>query len=204
MNSKLIHFSKFLGKKILHENREYILHAVSLGYLLVLDGTSEPTPKVIDECKIIANSQEEIIENNIPPELAVIKKNNKYTNADLLLGKSDEEIENDILDTICDCAGITRHELATFKSRRIEFRQSRQIHMTIKYLLIRNKKDSLSKIGAIYGLDHATVLHAIEKVQASLNGFDDDFKERFHEVWEIVEKHYPDRADKNELNLKWL
>lgn len=199
-----VHFAKFLGKKILHENKEYILQSISLDHLSVLNGSEVPIPKAIRECKIICDYPEQVRKHEVPPELVVIRGNNEYINADLLLGRSDEEIENDILDAICYCAGITRHELETVKSRKIEYRQSRQMHMVIRYFLIKNKKETLSRVGSIYGLDHATVVHATEKIKAALNGFDIDFREKFREVWDMVSKTYPERAKKHELNLNWL
>ncbi len=70
MDTTVIHFSKFLGKKILHENKEYILHSISLGHLLVLNGSMNPIPKAIEECKVIINSENDIFIHDIPLKLA--------------------------------------------------------------------------------------------------------------------------------------
>ena len=195
-----VYFAKFLGKKVLHENKEYILQSVSLDHLSVLNGSEVPIPKAIGECRIIFNNEKDVEDAFIPNELATIRKGDVYLDAEIVLGKSEDAIEDDILETICNCVGITKSDLKT-NTRKREMAQSRQMHMAIRFLLIKEEKESLAKVGAIYNKDHATVLHAIKTVKNALNGFDIPFRERYRKAWEKVDAYYPNQKH---FNLNWL
>lgn len=195
-----VHFAKFLGKKVLHEDKEYILQSVSLDHLSVYNGSVRPIPKAIDECRIIFNNEKEVEDAFIPNELATIRKGDVYLDAEIVLGKSEDAIEDDILETICNCVGITKSDLKT-NTRKREIAQSRQMHMAIRFKLIKNEAESLAKVGAIYNKDHATVLHAIKTVQNALNGFDIPFREKYRKAWKKVDAYYPNQEH---FNLNWL
>lgn len=195
-----VYFAKFLGKKILHENKEYILQSVSLDHISVYNGSINPIPKAIDECRIIFNNEKDVENAFIPPELATIRRGDVYLDADIVLGKSNDAIEDDILETICNCVGITKTDIQA-KTRKREIAQSRQMHMAIRFKLIKNEAESLEKVGAIYGKDHATVLHAIKTVKNALHGFDIPFRERYRKAWKKVDAYYPKQEH---FNLNWL
>jgi hypothetical protein len=204
MDSNMVHFSKFLGKKILCKNQELTLHAVGLGFLLCVNGNLEFISMPIGECKIVCEDRKEYMKYKVPSDLIVLKTNTGeylYPNESNL--KDDNEKEEKIVKAICDCAGTTLQNLKkNFKSRKKELVQARQVHMVIRHLIIK-KNESLSEIGALYNKDHATVLYAKKRVLSALDGYDIEFIERFREAFEMTLSYYPDTAYKR-LNLSWL
>jgi hypothetical protein len=203
MDTISVYFTKFLGKKILYKNKELTLHAVGLGFLLCMNGDLEFTSVPVDECKIICEDKREYMKFQIPFKLVVIKtEDGKYLPLDESTLKNDDEKEDDIVKTICKCAGITlQYFNKNHKKRKKELVQARQVHMIIRHLVI-YKHELLSDVGAIYGKDHATVLNAKKRVLNALDGYDIEFRERFREAFDLTLTYYPDAHEK--LNLKWL
>jgi hypothetical protein len=195
-----VHFAKHIGKKCLHNEKEYILYGVTASHLLCLNGTPDPFPVAIDECKVIFNSKEDYKEGYIPSWLSVIRgENGEFIEpSDIIPPDAMEEF---IVEKICKCAGITVEELRDeSKTKKREFAQARQVHMTIRNLVLK-KGESYSQTGAIYGKDHATTMHAIKVVTNALDGFNPDFRDRFIPVWKLVKKEF--KVD-GRLNLNWL
>jgi chromosomal replication initiator protein len=77
-----------------------------------------------------------------------------------------------IIDNVCLHYGITE-ELLKKKSRFRTFVDARNIVM---YICRMNLKISLQDIANIFGMNHSTVIHGINKVE-NLKDFDSDFKE---------------------------
>lgn len=204
MNTKINHFAKFLGRKVLHKKNEYILHAVSLTHLLVLNGKPDPIAVAIDECRIICKDEQEVIKNGLPADIAIIKRGQgDYINIDRLRTLTDDEKEQEILNMICKCAYTTPEELQReYKTRKGEFVKARQVHMVIRNLVIRHN-ESTATTGAIYNKDHATFLHAKKRVINALEGFDKEFREQFRGAFEMTRMLYPEKAEEK-FNLKWL
>lgn len=199
---KEVHFAKHLGKKILSHDKEYILYGVTTNHLLGMNGSPEPVPLSYEECRMIFNNEIEFGSKQIPLDLAVYRAGDKYVNVSEVQEETDELKEAKILQVICECSGITTNQLQTnTKSRNPVFVQARQIHMTIRQLII--YKESLEFTGNIYGKDHATVLHAIRVVTEALDGFNIPFRNKYKKVFQTLICKYPTKAD-NRLNLKWL
>lgn len=204
METKLTHYAKFLGRKVLHDGKEVILHAVYQSHLLCLNGKPEPYPVMIDECKLICDDENDFFKKNLPTELTVLRDGEgKYVavvETDLM---TDDEKEEEILTEICRCAGVKKEDLRKHtKTRKRELVQARQVHMVIRNKIIR-PKESITVTATIYNKDHATYLNAQKRVFAALDGWDIEFREKFREAFELTRSFYKDSADKK-LNLKWL
>ncbi len=203
MDTTVIHFAKFLGRKILHENREYILQSVSLDHLTVLNGSEQPMPKAIEECRAICNSENDVFVYDIPCSIAVLRTAEGFVSFEKNKPKSDDDKEIEIINAICNCAGITIEELHdNYKCQKRNLVQARQIHMTLRSLVL-NSNETNARTAAIYHKDHATYLNAKRRVFNALDGYDIAFRERFRDVFLLIRSLYPVKAPKK-LNLDWL
>lgn len=204
MDIKASEFAKQLGKKVLHNEREYILYGVTSNHLLCLNGTSTPFPVAYDECKMIFDSFDEYErlsrENFLPASYVVIRDNDKYIHPGQISTITQEETQ--ILNLICQCAKTTPTELLNnYKSRKKELVQARMVHMTIRKCIL-FKTEYLSRTGYVYHKDHSTASRAIKIVSESLNGYDVNFRERFRPVWGYIKENFNQIGE--EINLNWL
>lgn len=201
MDTTAVNFAKRLGKKIVHKNQELILHSVTLGnYVLALNGSAEPKPILIEECKLLLTT-EELEQTKIPPEIAVIWAAGKYIDAVKFSNETNEEKENAIVLELCRCAGVDYDELRRKpKHRKKELVQVRQIHMTVRQYFTR--KESLEKTGEIYSKGHSDVIHSIKKVKFMCDGLDIEARKMFEPAFRMIATKFPDAHKK--LNLNWL
>jgi hypothetical protein len=199
MDTRIL-FARHLGEKVLYENKEYILYGITSGYALCINDKSDPFPVPFKESKLIFNSQEEFKETEAPASMSIVKTEIGYTDAQ---EETDIDRENTILLIACKCAGIYLDELYnTTKNRKRELVEVRQIHMTVRQRLTRT--ESLAKTGKIYGKDHATVLHAMNKIDTALNGFDINLREKYRPVFEFIKDKYGEKGKAQFNNLEWL
>lgn len=203
MDTNIKHYAKFMGKKVLHEGRELILHAIYQSHLLCLNGTPDPFPVSYEECKVICNDEADFFRHDIPCDIAVIREaGGKYKSAHTTDLMSDEEKEQEIIEVICKCAKVKPIDLYNnHKCRKKELVQARQVHMVIRNLVIK-PKEPVANTAKIYGKDHTTFIHAKNKVLNALDGYDIEFREKFREAFELTKSFYP--SAKKKLNLDWL
>lgn len=112
-----------------------------------------------------------------------------------------EMIENEIINLICKCSDVTKEELLNkehFKNRKRELVTARQLHMSFVKLSLRKSQKAS---GAIYGKDHATVIHSIKTIK-NLVETDKNYRIQFSELFEKMIEY--DHSLIERLNLKYL
>ena len=73
-------------------------------------------------------------------------------------------------DDILHFAGVTE-KMVMSTSRKREIVMARDLMMVNLWA---NTSASLTKVGATYGKDHATIIHSIKKINNALDGYNDD------------------------------
>lgn len=180
------HFAKYLGKPIwnLRTEQRVTLTAVRKDCLLFLNGKPTEQQGDFNDFKILCASDGEVFENDIPIDLAVVeiettvvRKTLKYTPVTFLakvkkLVYEPRQLTDDIM----------------WKNRRNRKRiylVPRQVVMSAYFCAFENKGVSQSAAGAVYGLDHATLLNAVKACNDLLDT-SYVFREEYKPVWELI------------------
>jgi len=165
-------YLKMLGKTVIVGDKITTLFAVGNQMLVLLDENGKMLITGVDECFL--------------PE--------KFY--------SDKRKENLLIDIICENAGIKKSDFyKNSKTKLREYVQARQLHFFILVNFLKNSK-TITEIGHIHGKSHATVLHSVAVVDKAINGFDIEFREKYKQVFELINTLFPDASKK--INLKWL
>ena len=181
----LIHsqFAQHMGRRILHDGKEYILDGVRLSHLEAIDEWLNRYAFVIDDCKIIVEDLRMVEKERYQPILCVYKLKDEYVPAT----KSIKAKENAIIEKLCECSGITEETLFSLnKTRKREEVYARQIHMSVRHLLMRY---TLASSASVYGLDHATTLNSIKQVK-NLIEMDKSWMFTYRPVFEVIVKEF--------------
>lgn len=94
--------------------------------------------------------------------------------------------EADFASVICRCLEVNPAELTgNTSSRKRELVWARQLHMLTLHKIFNY---STGAAGAVYGKDHATVLHAI-KTQLGLYETDKYYRKKTEDFWEMYKKY---------------
>ncbi|MCK5613289.1 hypothetical protein KAR91_66060 [Candidatus Pacearchaeota archaeon] len=183
------HFAKYLEKSIWNylTEKKVILKGVRSDFLQYQNGKTEEKNGNYTDFKILVNDEEEMIRNEIPIELAVVELETTTVRKPLTL--TPEIFLDTIKNIIYKPLNVT-HELMVKKrkSRKREYVEARQVIMSVYYCAFDQHKTfklSLATAGGIYTKDHATVKHAIEAVNDSLDT-DSSFREKYIKVWNLV------------------
>ena len=176
------YFASHLGKKILYNDHQYTLQKVAM---YEVDGHSESGETVtlpIDECTLVFTDYHEFKSSLIPKHLCLFfdagiggykKKANRLPS---------RQIEAKIVSIICDASLITIEELQSEKSRKREYVEAKQLHMTIMHKMF---GFTLVMAGKIYNKDHATVLHSVKTV-INLLQTDKNYFIKYADVFDIL------------------
>ena len=184
------YFATQLGKKILHGEKEYILEKISLSHLECMNGTTELQPFVIEECRIILKSIRRLHKSNFPKDICVVKRNNTYFPAESMSFKTEQELNDRIVELICSCSKITVQKFNLNKKKRDqEYVWGRHIHMSVMNLLMHY---SLASAAYVYKKNHATVISSKKKVINLLH--DAYFVDIYQDVFDFLVEEFGDEA----------
>lgn len=195
MHELLINYTKALGKKVLVGNRELILKSISLDHLLCMNGSPEPIPVAIDECKIICSSREEALEKGLKLDTVVVKVGENYEPGYLV--ETDWQKEKAVINAACNDSGIPV-EMLTVKTRKRAVVNARQIVLSVRHLLL---DLSQSEAGLPYKKDHATVLHSVKTVKNLLDT-DKVFQRRYRRTFLVIKSKF--KNAELHFNLNYL
>ncbi len=201
MENKIYHFAKFLGKKILTgDGMELKLTAVCEDNLVC---QNRATKYILDpaDCKIIINNRKEMMLHRLPTEMVVIRDKNGLITPEMN-GHEMNIIESEILTTILACAGVTEEAMKNKTYRKRELVEARQLHMVIRNLVIR-RNETVQETANVYEKNHATFLHAKNKIINALTGYDVRLREKYRDVFALLYSYYPEIAPAV-FNLEWL
>lgn len=186
----IIPFAKHLGKSVLHLDEEYLSYGVTKEHILCTNSDNKTIPVPYIGTKLVFESQDDFKNSGMPSGLSIVRQNGKFVPA---MEETDIDKENQILILACQCAKVDLDELnRNHKVKKRELVQVRQIHMTVRQSL--SRKESLVKTGAIYHKDHATVLHAKKRFKQALEGYDNEFLEKYRSVFELIKTKFGSRA----------
>lgn len=172
MENIQVHFAKYLEKHIWDEKnqKKVLLIGVKKNNLQYINGSKKELSGNYNRFRILVSCQDEIVSNNIPGELAVILVSEvtvrKYIpiNPDMFLKK--------IKDSIYDQRGLSDELMWRERNNRSAiYKEPRQVIMACYFCAFERMGVgmTLSRAGSIYEKDHATVLHAIKRVNNDLD-----------------------------------
>lgn len=194
MNNIQSHFAKYLGKYIWDElnEKQVILTGIRKENLQYRYGHNEYKNGFYSQFKILAKSESEVINNNIPSEIAVIKVS-KINVIKPVIHTPDSFLQF-LKDKIYSPRNLTDEIMwKNRKKRNAIYRLPRQIIMACYFCAFENKGVgiSLTKAGKLYEKDHATVINAIKVVNNYLEThipFREEYKDIFNKVNSINPK----------------
>lgn len=193
--NNLLSFTRHLEKPVLCNNKIYTLKLVGKDFLHAQNGSPELTLLAVECTKILVSDKSEILKNKYDPALCIVEINGEYVPGDYVIKTTFDETE--FIKILCDDSGITPEQLETIKTRQKPFVWARQIHMAIRHKLMAL---SQTQAGIPYGLDHCTVIHAVQNIK-NLLITDRWFREKYKNTFSYIRETF---KDQREFNLNYL
>lgn len=189
-----VHFAKFLDRPIWNciTEREVILKGVRKDTVLFLNGKPQEQEQSIMDFRVIVDSDEEVISNDLPESCTVIRV--EKTTVRKPAEVTPENFLKRVKNIVYDINSVTDEEMKSKSHvRKRELVLARQVVMATYFCVFENykrRKVSQREAGEIYHKDHATVIHAVDTVNDLLET-DKFFREDYSKVWEICKKINP-------------
>nr|WP_320022067.1 helix-turn-helix domain-containing protein [uncultured Draconibacterium sp.] len=197
------YFAEYLGKPILYKDKELPLIGIGLKTLSLYNGTTAHITANVEDCKIIADSKEEVIEKAMPTAIAIVRtgdENNILVSAVTLIGPSKIERFKEIETQLINLSGLSKEDYYGKRTRKREVVWCRQIHMTI---FRRIMKYSFARSAAIFGRDHATAISSGKKIDDTYLE-DREWREVFNDVFVTLVRKYGKEGARAFNGLTWI